>query len=102
MKPGDQVIVHSDNPEVDGKPGTILEVQWVPVYHLSVPTRGGKYRAFEFEVTPLHPQRNGVHTPEPKRHGYTGSSCQKCGGVKMIRAGACEVCEECGDSSGCS
>jgi hypothetical protein len=32
---------------------------------------------------------------------YTGELCPKCGSAKMRRAGACSVCEECGESSGC-
>ena len=39
---------------------------------------------------------------EARGKGYTGNSCQDCGSVKMKIAGHCEVCEDCGSSSGCS
>jgi len=33
---------------------------------------------------------------------YIGISCSNCGSTKVIRAGACGVCTECGTSQGCS
>jgi ribonucleoside-diphosphate reductase alpha chain len=33
---------------------------------------------------------------------YMGMSCSHCGSTKVIRAGACGVCTECGTSQGCS
>jgi ribonucleoside-diphosphate reductase alpha chain len=33
---------------------------------------------------------------------YIGMSCSNCGSTKVIRAGACGVCTECGTSQGCS
>jgi ribonucleoside-diphosphate reductase alpha chain len=37
-----------------------------------------------------------------KQMGYTGNECQTCGSSKMKVSGHCEVCEDCGNSSGCS
>ena len=34
--------------------------------------------------------------------GYTGDACTRCGSMKMRKSGTCGVCEECGDTSGCS
>lgn len=34
--------------------------------------------------------------------GYTGNECQTCNSLRMKIAGHCEVCEDCGNSSGCS
>lgn len=49
------------------------------------------------------PSANGVHKPtEAKAQGYTGDSCGQCGGMKLVRNGACLLCTECGSSSGCS
>ncbi len=33
---------------------------------------------------------------------YMDISCSNCGSSKVIRAGACGVCTECGTSQGCS
>jgi ribonucleoside-diphosphate reductase alpha chain len=33
---------------------------------------------------------------------FMGISCSNCGSTKVIRAGACGVCTECGTSQGCS
>jgi ribonucleoside-diphosphate reductase alpha chain len=35
-----------------------------------------------------------------KISGYTGSICSNCNSVRMRRTGTCEICEDCGQSSG--
>jgi ribonucleoside-diphosphate reductase alpha chain len=37
-----------------------------------------------------------------KLKGYTGDACPECGSFTMVRNGACQKCETCGSSSGCS
>ncbi len=37
-----------------------------------------------------------------KQQGYTGSICGSCASTKMKRNGSCEVCLDCGATSGCS
>ena len=37
-----------------------------------------------------------------KLQGFTGSVCSGCGSTKMKRNGSCEVCLDCGATSGCS
>ena len=37
-----------------------------------------------------------------KAKGYTGNACAECGQLTMIRNGACEKCDSCGATSGCS
>jgi ribonucleoside-diphosphate reductase alpha chain len=50
----------------------------------------------------------GTHTSAADRvraalgHAYMGVTCSNCGSDKVIRAGACGVCTECGTSQGCS
>lgn len=39
---------------------------------------------------------------QAKLQGYTGSVCGGCGSLKMKRNGSCEVCLDCGATSGCS
>ncbi|MEQ1849693.1 MAG: vitamin B12-dependent ribonucleotide reductase [Candidatus Peribacteraceae bacterium] len=39
---------------------------------------------------------------QAKLQGYTGSTCSGCGSSKMKRNGSCEVCLDCGATSGCS
>jgi ribonucleoside-diphosphate reductase alpha chain len=39
---------------------------------------------------------------QAKLQGFTGSMCGGCGSVKMKRNGSCEVCLDCGATSGCS
>lgn len=43
-------------------------------------------------------------TPKPngKRIEYTGECCHYCGSLNMRRTGSCSVCENCGESGGCS
>jgi len=37
-----------------------------------------------------------------RQQGFTGSLCSGCGSTKMKRNGSCEVCLDCGATSGCS
>jgi hypothetical protein len=37
----------------------------------------------------------------PIYSGYTGNICDACGGLRMRRAGTCEVCDDCGNAGGC-
>ncbi len=39
---------------------------------------------------------------QAKLQGYTGSVCGGCGSLKMKRNGSCELCLDCGATSGCS
>lgn len=34
--------------------------------------------------------------------GYLGDPCGKCGSMRVRKSGTCGVCEDCGDTSGCS
>jgi ribonucleoside-diphosphate reductase alpha chain len=43
-----------------------------------------------------------THKTDAKKQGYTGSICSACGGGRMKRNGSCEVCIDCGETSGCS
>lgn len=38
----------------------------------------------------------------PKSMGFTGNTCDHCGSTRMIRAGHCEACSDCGTTTGCS
>jgi len=39
---------------------------------------------------------------EAKSKGYTGEQCSGCGSMKLKRSGSCAVCEDCGNTTGCS
>ena len=42
-------------------------------------------------------------TPEIARaQGFTGSQCSNCNSMQMKVSGHCEVCSECGTTTGCS
>lgn len=38
----------------------------------------------------------------PRQMGYTGNTCSNCGSTRMSIAGHCEVCADCGTTTGCS
>ncbi|PIR52653.1 ribonucleoside-diphosphate reductase, adenosylcobalamin-dependent [Candidatus Peregrinibacteria bacterium CG10_big_fil_rev_8_21_14_0_10_49_10] len=54
------------------------------------------------------PMREAAETPDTskwevaKQQGFTGSVCSGCGSMKMKRNGSCEICLDCGATSGCS
>jgi ribonucleoside-diphosphate reductase alpha chain len=64
--------------------------------------------AVEEEIhTEIADEVTGVDTIEgkirkAKLQGFTGSICTECGSTKMKRNGSCELCLDCGGTSGCS
>ncbi|MDD4627778.1 MAG: vitamin B12-dependent ribonucleotide reductase [Candidatus Peribacteraceae bacterium] len=42
------------------------------------------------------------HVDSARQQGFTGSICSGCGSIRMKRNGSCEVCLDCGATSGCS
>jgi hypothetical protein len=37
-----------------------------------------------------------------RNQGYTGDTCSNCLGMRMRRNGTCQLCEDCGQTTGCS
>lgn len=56
------------------------------------------------ELEPPQPALAATEPGDPRARGYTGNTCQNqdCGSVRMVVSGHCEVCLDCGSSSGCS
>ncbi|MBM3871325.1 MAG: vitamin B12-dependent ribonucleotide reductase [Verrucomicrobia bacterium] len=57
------------------------------------------------EGAPTHIPGTGTHSERVHRAlgtMYMDTTCSNCGSNKVIRAGACGVCTECGTSQGCS
>lgn len=91
---GDRYRLRSDNPRLDGREARVL----YPTSYGAVVATGvgsGEYRALAAELVPLPPE------PDAQERGYTGDVC-RCGSVRVVRNGACTLCLDCGDSSGCS
>jgi hypothetical protein len=97
MKPGDPVRLHCpENPRLDGALAEIVALtEWGA--HVATSAAGsGRFRALASEMRPvLQPVASNGQT-------YTGDVCPTCSGSRMVRAGACATCLDCGSSSGCS
>lgn len=39
---------------------------------------------------------------QAREQGFTGNQCSNCGSMRMKVSGHCEVCAECGTTTGCS
>jgi len=37
-----------------------------------------------------------------KAQGFTGAQCSACGSMKVKQNGSCQVCVDCGETTGCS
>ncbi len=48
------------------------------------------------------PSGNGDRVSKARAMGYTGDPCPGCSSMKMKRNGSCMVCEDCGETTGCS
>ena len=51
-------------------------------------------------ATATLPRTEAINASKAK--GYTGNACSECGQLTMVRNGACEKCDSCGATSGCS
>lgn len=68
------------------------------------------------ELVPIEPDtRTTAHTDEPPKtsetlvgaelarsQGFSGNMCTNCNGFRLKWAGHCQVCEDCGTTTGCS
>jgi hypothetical protein len=92
LRPGDRVRLSTPrNPRLDGAAAVVKEMTAWGAVVATAAAGSGEYRALFSEMVPA---AGGVPTP-------TGNVCQRCGSPDMRRAGACEVCGTCGESSGC-
>jgi hypothetical protein len=55
----------------------------------------------EPDAQPPQPQPQ-VTRLEAKAQGFTGNQCTNCNSMKMKVSGHCEVCVDCGTTTGCS
>lgn len=89
MRVGDRVrLVTPENERLHGTEAKIASLaNWGA--HLDVPAAAtGHYRALWSEMELVNAE-------------YTGDCCEFCGSTRMRQAGACKVCEDCGESGGC-
>ncbi|MBT4585606.1 hypothetical protein HOC67_01810, partial [Candidatus Peregrinibacteria bacterium] len=45
---------------------------------------------------------DGGERDKAKQQGFTGSICGSCGSLRVKTNGSCELCLDCGATSGCS
>lgn len=98
LKRGDTVtIVAPENDRLHGTRAMVLEpTDWG--YVLAAPAAAtGHFRATPDEVEPA-----GDSVAAARQAGFTGDVCGNCGGGRMVRNGACLLCQDCATSSGCS
>jgi len=60
------------------------------------------HRAIDDMQTKLNTSSTKESTPDARAMGFTGEQCGKCGSMKVKRNGACSVCVDCGETTGCS
>ena len=77
---GSTVVTHQGNEVISHTPDIPENDQSIPKMTTNEPTEVGNVRS----------------------QGYTGDICAHCQGSRMRWAGHCQVCEDCGESSGCS
>lgn len=98
LKRGSKVRLEvPENPRVNGAPG-IVEVLHEWGAEVRTPAAAtGRFRALFEEMSSEPEKETNGHV-----HGYSGNICPNCSGVRMRRNGTCEVCDDCGSTSGCS
>ena len=89
-----------DNPALHAAAATISGVESWGAHVLTDAAKSGRFRALwsEMDIVTRRPSNGRA----AKQSGYTGDICARCGGSRMVRNGACQMCLECGDTTGCS
>lgn len=82
--------------------------------HVKPPEINGKTKMDDSEVqaklvedhhepaAPIPRIGSGDKISKARAMGYTGDPCPSCSSMKMKRNGSCMVCEDCGETTGCS
>lgn len=99
LAPGVAVqLVNTGIPRLEGTRAEVLELtEWGA--HVQAPAaETGRFRAHWSEMVPYDPPV----AVKPRESGYTGDACPTCGSFRMRRNGACQCCEACGSTTGCS
>lgn len=96
MNTGDRVIIRvPENPKLDGTEAIVDSVQEWGAFLKAPAAATGEFRAAWSEMEPLT-VKSSKGKPKP-----AGEVCTQCGGVNMVRTGACLTCQDCGNNSGC-
>ncbi len=94
------ILLVTENPRLNRQPARIVELcQW-GAHVVCRAAATGRFRAVFTEMAPVGGNIH-QHTTAMVESGYTGDVCQACGGLRMRRNGACLVCDDCGNNSGC-
>lgn len=99
FKTGDRVAICApENPRLHDTEAVVQELtEWGA--HLAAPAAAtGQFRALFSEMRPVGVPVMAAR--QVRESGYTGNSCARCQGVRMVRTGPCERCEDCGETSG--
>lgn len=89
LKVGDRVILLiPENCRLNGAKAMVVEITDWGAHVATTASGSGLFRAFHSEMTLVKVE-------------YTGDCCETCGSIRLRRAGACLVCEDCGSNSGC-
>lgn len=54
------------------------------------------------QIEKVKDDQTKMRANDAKKIGYTGEQCRNCGSIRVKRNGSCNVCEDCGETSGCS
>lgn len=93
-------------PAVTSEAGS--SVASIPTAPAVLPSRSGFLRISPVIVAPpsLQPQQpeqaSGMSRVVARTMGYTGDVCLTCGSTRMVKNGTCLLCQECGQTTGCS
>jgi hypothetical protein len=100
---GDAVqLVNTDIPRLEGQRGEVLEVTEWGAHVETAAAATGRFRAHHSEMAPYDPPPALKPKPSVREAGYSGEICPVCNGCRMRRNGSCQLCEDCGSTTGCS
>lgn len=87
----------------DGAPDGVLVENAVPLLPIGAKPVSKAMAAGKVNAAVVGSQTAKRYRPAPATDvlSPTGNPCGKCGSMRCVRSGACEVCLDCGESGGC-
>ena len=84
--------------------GTVTALKTSTAYKPDPDVAPAAFNAGEVDPIPSPPTSRDLAElrAEARMKGYTGDQCSNCSSMRMKVSGHCEVCEDCGTTTGCS
>jgi ribonucleoside-diphosphate reductase alpha chain len=97
-------MASGSRPVMASHAATVTALKTSTAYRADPDLAPATFNPGELDPIPSPPPGQSVEQArsEARMKGYTGNQCSNCNSMRMKVSGHCEVCEDCGTTTGCS